>query len=139
MPVPRKQRLSKRPLFEFRVWVEQEASNHFSAHCLETGAVATANDETTVLSIIEEVLESEAALALDSNDFTNLYSSPAPPDVWFKWNAMAEKRKPTIRTFEIKSRRRPAPPDSGPDTPVIPKKPVVSSSIEVARGVRQFA
>jgi hypothetical protein len=130
---------NRRPLFQFKVWIEQQKSNIFAAHCLETGAVATADDADTVVEMIEEVLESEAALALDANDFTNLYSSPATPDIWFKWNEAAQKHEPKKRQFEIKSRKKPTPGDMGPQTPNIPKKPVVSSQIEVARSIRQHA
>src|SRR5437868_1372101 len=87
------------PLFHFRVWIEQDKSRQFSAHCLETGAVATADDLTTVISIIEDVLASEASLAIDSEDFANLYASPAPPAIWFKWNAMAQKHEPEKKMF----------------------------------------
>ena len=128
---------ARRPLFLFRVWLEQDKdSKHFVAHCLETGAVATADAADTAMSIIEEVLESEAALALDSNDFTNLYAAPAPVDVWFKWNAVAEQYAPEERFFEIKSRKKPS---SEPEGPAIPKKPAVSSKIEMASSKRKFA
>jgi len=127
----------RRPLFTFRVWLEQaEDSEHFVAQCLETGAVATADAADTAMSIIEEVLESEAALALDSDDFTNLYASPAPVDVWFKWNAMAEQHDPTETFFEIKSRKKPS---LEPEGSAIPKKPAVSSKIEMASSKRKVA
>lgn len=134
---PSRHHRKRRPLFEFKVWIDQSTSGIFSAQCLETGAAATADSFDTVVSIMEEVLESEASLALDSNDFANLYSSPAPPEVWFRWNAMSAKQKPTVRTFEIHSRKQ-RPSDDGPST-TIPKKSVVSSTIEVARAVRQHA
>ena len=135
---PARRRVTRRrPLFIFRVWLEQdEDSKHFVAHCLETGAVATADDVDTAMSIIEEVLESEAALAIDSDDLTNLYASPAPLDVWFKWNAMAEQYAPKERFFEIKSRKKPSLEQEGP---AIPKKPAVSSKIEMASSKRKFA
>jgi hypothetical protein len=123
-----------RPFFEFKVWIEEQSnSGILSAHCLETGAVATANDFDTVVDLIEEVLESEASLALDSNDFANLYSSPAPPEILFKWNEMSAEQEPEIKTFEIRSRKY------GPKDQNIPKKPVVSSQIEVAFSDRQHA
>lgn len=125
--------IHQRPLFEFKVWIEQDQDLTFAAHCLETGAVATANDFDTVVAIMEEVLESEASFALDSDDFANLYSSPAPPEIWFKWNRMSAECEPKIRTFEIRSRK------FGPKNQNIPKKRSVSSQIEVAFSDRQHA
>lgn len=119
------------PLFDFRVVIEQDVNGAYSAECLQTGAVATADDYDTVLSIIEEVLASEARLALDSGNFANLFSSPAAPGTWYKWAEYAARQEPVIRFITIE------PTTPGPELSNIPKKPAVSTKIEVARSAGQ--
>lgn len=74
------------PMFKFRVLIEFETGyNVFVARCLETGSVATADDADTVKDMIEELLVDEVTFALEHSNLANLYSSPAPYDVWIKF------------------------------------------------------
>jgi hypothetical protein len=112
-------------LFDFKVLVEPSIDEGgFVAYCLQTGSVATADDSDTAESILDEVIESEANHALETKDFANLYSSPAPPDVWFRWYKLAETKRPKVRFLTLRPKGVPA-----------PKKPShgVSSKVEVAR------
>lgn len=110
--------------YSFRVWVEEDRPGHWAAFCLETGAVATADDEFTVSSMIEEVLISELLYAIDTNNFNNLYGSPAPQEIQEKWKAAARVKDPEVRIVPL--------PDRNPETrpPSTPKKSVVSTRIE---------
>jgi len=74
------------PMFRFRVLIEHNSAyNRFVARCLETGSVATASDENMVEDMIKELLTDEVIYALDHNNLANLYSSPAPYDVWMRF------------------------------------------------------
>lgn len=114
-------------LFDFKVLIEPDTEHGgFVAYCLQTGSVATADDAKTVEGILDEVLQSEAVHALETNDFANLYSSPAPPDVWFRWYRFAKTKKPQIRFLTLRPKVQKA---------TTPKKPShgVPSKVEVAR------
>lgn len=70
----------------------------FIAQCLETGGVVTADDMDTVMDMMGELLEDEISFAIEHHNLTNLFSTPAPVEVWAKWyktakegNAMLEK------------------------------------------------
>jgi hypothetical protein len=68
--------------------------NVFVAHCLETGSVITASDEDMLKEMMKELLEDELSYALQHKSFANLFSSPAPFDVWKKWYEVANLRAP---------------------------------------------
>jgi hypothetical protein len=77
---------NEKPLFIFRVLIEFDSGyNVFVARCLETGSVATADDADTAKEMIEELLVDEVTFALAHNHLANLYSSPAPFDVWIRF------------------------------------------------------
>jgi hypothetical protein len=83
------------PLFTFRVLVEFDGDyNVFVARCLETGSIATADDEETVTEMIQELLIDEATYALDHDSLDNLYSKPSPIAVWNRFNQAAHALAP---------------------------------------------
>ena len=83
------------PLFRFRVLAEfDEDHKVFVARCLETGHVVTADDITTVTEMIKEILEDEIAYGIERQNFPNLLSAPASPDVWLRWMECARKTTP---------------------------------------------
>ncbi len=70
-------------MFRFRVLLEQDSDyNVFVARCLETGGITTADDSETAKDMMQELLMDEVIYALEHRDLANLYSSPAPYDVW---------------------------------------------------------
>ena len=84
------------PLFRFRVLIGFDSSyNTFVARCLETGSVATAGDAETVEDMIKELLIDELMFALEHNNLANLYSTPAPIDVWLKFRQATQNGVPS--------------------------------------------
>lgn len=78
----------------FRLRILARYDEHFKiyvAQCLETGSVATADDQDTLLEIMTELLEDEIGFALQHKNLSNLFSTPAPHDVWIKWRKAAKK------------------------------------------------
>ncbi len=77
---------NEEPMFKFRVLIELESAyNVFVARCLETGSVATADNVDMVEDMIKELLVDEVTFAMNHNNLANLYSSPAPLDVWMRF------------------------------------------------------
>ena len=97
----------EQPMFMFRVLVEFDSGyNVFVARCLETGSVATADDEDTVEDMIAELLDDEVTFALDNDNLANLYSSPAPFYVWRQFRAAqleGVQRKPVHRAIRARN------------------------------------
>ena len=84
------------PMFKFRVLIEFESGyNVFVARCLETGSVTTANDVETVEDMMQELLVDEVIFALEHNNLPNLYSSPAPYDVWTRFRSAQRSGTPS--------------------------------------------
>ena len=84
------------PMFRFRVLVEFESGyNVFVARCLETGSVATADDAETAKDMIEELLVDEVTFAIENNNLANLFSSPAPFNVWMKFRSVQRGGTPS--------------------------------------------
>lgn len=75
----------------------------FVAHCLETGAVASATDAASLHTLMKETLQLEITLAVRSGDFDNLWKQQAPPDVWTRWHkaAGAGNKEDSTLTFNI--------------------------------------
>lgn len=71
-------------LFRFRVLVETEGPI-WVATCLETGSVATADDQDTVREMIREVLDDEWRHNIEHCNVNNLLSTPAPISTWARW------------------------------------------------------
>jgi hypothetical protein len=118
--------------FDFKVLIEpNDQDGGFVAYCLQTGGVATAADAKTAESILDEVILSETQYAFETENFANLYSSPAPPDVWFRWFSLAKMKPPDVRFLTLQQS----------DVASGPKKPSagVPSKVEVARSARQSA
>lgn len=78
--IPELERLSFRVLEEF-----DEAQGAWTAVCLETGAVATATEQTTLQELILETIQLELLLAVRKDAFSNLFRKPASGEVWAKW------------------------------------------------------
>ena len=84
------------PLFRFRVLIEWDSGyNVFVARCLETGSVATASDADTAEDMIKELLIDEVTFALEKDNLANLYSAPAPLDVWLKYRQVLQSGVPS--------------------------------------------
>jgi hypothetical protein len=85
----------KYPLFDLRVLVEfNKGFSAFIAHCLETGSVVTADDRETVVLMMKELLEDEISFAINHENLRNLFSSPAPLDVWKKFTQASAHKAP---------------------------------------------
>ena len=95
-------------LFVLRVLVEfDETYSIWVARCLETGGVTTADEEPTVRDMMKELLEDEILHALQEEDFGDLFSCPADPDVWFRWTEFATSKAPTIlKLFDQPERKK---------------------------------
>ena len=84
------------PLFIFRVLIEFDSGyNTYVARCLETGSVAAADTAYTVEEMIKELLIDEVTFALARNNIADLYSSPAPLNVWMKYRQATQHGIPT--------------------------------------------
>lgn len=91
------------PFFEFRVLVEFDSKyKTFVAHCLNTGNVVSADDAETVEQMMKEVLEDEVYHAIKFENYSNLFSSTAPPEIWKKWHALATIQKPREIKLDLK-------------------------------------
>jgi hypothetical protein len=60
------------------------------AYCLETGSTVTSDRADKLKPMIKELLEDEISFALQNKNLGNLFSNPAPWDVWVKWTEVAE-------------------------------------------------
>lgn len=100
--------LKNGPLFFFRVLIEKEiAYNVYVARCLETGSVATADDADTVEDMIKELLMDEVTFAVENDNLSNLYSSPAPLDIWMRFKQAVRDgipSKPMQRAIKARNR-----------------------------------
>jgi hypothetical protein len=84
------------PLFRFRVLIDFDSSyNTFVARCLETGSVAAADNADTVEDMIKELLMDEVTFAVGRNNIADLYSSPAPLDIWLKYRQASQHGVPS--------------------------------------------
>lgn len=84
------------PLFRFRVLIDFDSSyNTFVARCLETGSVAAADNIDTVEDMIKELLIDEVTFAVGRNNIGDLYSSPAPLDIWLKYRQALQHGVPS--------------------------------------------
>jgi hypothetical protein len=82
-------------LLNFRALIYfDKAHNFYVGHCLETGTVVTADDGETASDMMREVLEDEANYAIMHGSFANLYSSPAPIEIWTRWYEAAKVKEP---------------------------------------------
>jgi hypothetical protein len=93
-------------LFPLRVLMEYDDRYKVQvARCLETGSVATADDFDTAKEMIKEILEDEIAFAIENDNLPNLYSTPAPLEVFKRWREAA-KHGIEVMHLEIKVEER---------------------------------
>ena len=77
-------------LFPMRAWAEYDKKYGFyAAYCLETGTVTTGDDMKTVLDMMKEVLEDEFSRVMKTRNLANFFSTPAPFEIWEKWEKFA--------------------------------------------------
>jgi hypothetical protein len=87
----------------FRVLVEfDEKYKMFVAYCLNTGNVVSADDSATTVQMMKEVLEDEVFHAIKFENYSNLFSNTAPPEVWRKWHALANKQVPKTISLNVR-------------------------------------
>jgi hypothetical protein len=73
-------------LFSFRVLLRFDAKYRVHvAQCIETGSIVTADRQEDLKEMIVELLEDEVSFALKNKNLSNLFSSPAPVEVWTQW------------------------------------------------------
>lgn len=75
----------------------------YVAQCLQTGHLVTADDPATAKEMIEELLQEEVSLAFSQGDISNLLSSPAPLEIFLKWELAANVQLPEERTITIRT------------------------------------
>ena len=79
-------------LFPMRALAEYDKKYGFYvAYCLETGSVTTADDMKTALVMMKEVLEDEVSRVMKSRNLANFFSTPAPFEIWEKWEKFAQE------------------------------------------------
>ncbi len=64
------------------------------AYCLETGSVVTGDDPVLLKDEMRELLEDEISFAIKTRNFANLFSSPAPFEIWEKYQEAEQTHKP---------------------------------------------
>lgn len=72
----------------------------YLGQCLETGGVVTADDPETAESMMTELLEDEVSYAIKYRNFANLFSKPAPAEIWTRWYEAAKKG--TVKEIALK-------------------------------------
>jgi hypothetical protein len=95
---------TRRPYFRFRVLLDFDDKHKvYVGYCLETGNVVTADDMETASDLMKEVLEDEASNAIKFENYSNLFSKPAPKSIWDRWNELSETIEPFVRELNIKN------------------------------------
>jgi hypothetical protein len=80
------QERKEKSMFRLRVLSEYDSLyNIYVAQCLETGSIVSADDPATLEDMMTELLADEVGHAVEHKNFANLFSTPAPPDVWVRW------------------------------------------------------
>jgi len=89
-------------LFPMRAVAEYDKKYGFYvAYCLETGSVTTADDMKTVLVMMKEVLEDEVSRVMKSRNLANFFSTPAPFEIWEKWEKFAQEHPGKIEQIVL--------------------------------------
>jgi hypothetical protein len=89
-------------LFNLRVLIGYDDTYKvYVARCLETGSVVTADDQDTAKSMIKELLEDEIAFALEYRNLANLFSTPAPIEVWQRWQKVVKKPDAKVESLPL--------------------------------------
>jgi predicted RNase H-like HicB family nuclease len=92
----------------------------YVAHCLETGAVATANTPDEASAQIQRTLELDIRLADEQGGLEALFYTRAEPDIWDRWYQAKSAAKPEVVTLKFTD-------------PPTPKRGVSSVTIATAR------
>jgi hypothetical protein len=71
-------------------FVVEEQEGAYVAHCLETGLVATAKDESDVVAKMSKLLDRQVKFAIKHNRLADIYHS-APRNVIAKFLDMSER------------------------------------------------
>jgi hypothetical protein len=82
--IPELENLTLRVLEEY-----DEERKIYVARCLETGTVADAPDQESLLQAIQQTLQLEIVLAVKNSNFANLFRQPSTGDVWARWHRAA--------------------------------------------------
>jgi hypothetical protein len=94
--------IDETPFFRLRALIEfNQKHNVFAAYCLETGNVVTADSSEEAKEMIKELLEDELCFAIEHNNLRNLYSSPAPMEIWKRWHRAARENGVTTEPLNI--------------------------------------
>ncbi len=89
-------------LFPMRALAEYDKKYGFYvAYCLETGSVTTADDMKTALVMMKEVLEDEVSRVMKSRNLANFFSTPAPFEIWEKWEKFAQEHPGKIEQIVL--------------------------------------
>ena len=74
------------PLDPLKVFLEFNTEYQvYVAQCLQTGHLVTADDPKIAKEMIAELLGDEVSIAVKANDLSSLLSSPAPMELFFKF------------------------------------------------------
>ncbi len=74
------------PLDPLKVFLEFDTEYQvYVAQCLQTGHLVTADDPKLAKEMIAELLQDEVSFAVKANDLSSLLSSPAPMELFFKF------------------------------------------------------
>ena len=103
----------RKPLLQLRVLIEFDPRySIYVGYCLETGSVISADDVETAEDMMKELLADEIAFALENNNLRNLLSSPAPLEIWRKWQEAYEKSPSEPEELIVNVRPEPAKPEA---------------------------
>jgi hypothetical protein len=78
-----------------------EDRREWVATCVETGAVATAHDQGILQKLIQDTIRLEILLAIQKDNFANLFRRPASGEVHARWLRAAGLTKPLKEKLEI--------------------------------------
>jgi hypothetical protein len=100
------EKTQEKTLFSFRVLLRFDAKYRVHvAQCIETGSIVTADRQEDSREMILELLEDEVAFALQNKNLANLFSSPAPVEVWEQWVDAAIKQEPDTKWLHINANK----------------------------------
>jgi len=94
-------------LFSFRVLIRYDTKYRVHvAQCIETGSVVTADRREDLTDMMLELLEDEISFALANRNLANLFSSPAPVEVWTQWVTTAMSKGVDTRWLDLEINQR---------------------------------
>ena len=93
-------------LLNFRVLLRRDEKFAVDvAHCIETGNVVTADSPEEAVEMMKELLEDEISFALRNKNLKNLFSSPAPIEVFVQWVRAAQENDPQTIFLDVDFRQ----------------------------------